>query len=257
MNKTTYLYRLLLISLISVLFLSCKSKSKLAAESDGSNRIEYRFKDLKSVLNNQEIGFKTLNAQVKLSIDLDKKMSAKATLRMEKDKSVWMSISYFGLEVARLKMDEDRINILDKINKKHYTLEYDTWNKKYGTEFTITHFQKLLLGLPVENISRKFDWSQNEGIVDIDNKKSSNDLYWLFYQINQSTLTNQHINTEDKSLFCEYSKEKIKSTLPKKINVNLTLNSPVKVEMKANKVELNKSLKMPFKVSSKYAKVIL
>ena len=194
---------MILFSILSIVS-SCKSRSKRSNTSDGI-ALNYKFKDLKNILNTDHLDFTTLDAKLKVSLDIDKKMSAKATLRMKKDESVWMSVSYFGLEVARMKMDTARISVLDKVNKKHYTLEYDSWNEKYGTEFSISHFQKLLLGQPVELINRQFDWSQKEGIVDIDNKKSSKHLYWLFYQLQQSALVNQTISTKDQQLKCLYS----------------------------------------------------
>lgn len=256
MNKRSFLNYIVILCSIITLFSSCKSKSKLL-DPTAETVLDYRFKDLKHILNTDHLSFKTLDARLKLSIDLDKQMSAKATLRMEKDESVWMSVSYFGLEVARMKMDKKKISVLDKINKKHYTLEYESWNKKYGTEFTISHFQKLLLGQPVESINRQFDWSQKNGIVDLNNQESTKHLYWLFYQLEQSSLTNQTISTKDQQLKCLYSVKRINHTMPEKVNVDLNMDTKIKVELSTNKVELNKSIKMPFKVSSKYETIIL
>jgi len=257
MNKQNYLNYFILASTIILFLTSCKSRSKLPTTTSSEIVVDYKFKDLKHILNTDHLNFNTLDAKLKLNIDLEQKMSAKATLRMKKDESVWMSVSYFGLEVARMLMDNKRISVLDKINKKHYTLDYESWNKKYGTEFTISHFQKLLLGQPVESINRQFDWSQKNGIVDLNNQASSKHLYWLFYQLNQTVLTNQTIITNDQQLKCLYSVKRINNTMPEQVNVDLKLNTKVKVEISTNKVELNKSIKMPFKVSSKYETIVL
>lgn len=256
MNKNIFVkYLLVVITIISV-FSSCKSRSKLS-NSSTEPYIEYRYKDLKNILNTDHLNFKTLDAKIKLSLDLEKKMSAKATLRMKKDESVWMSVTYLGFEVARMKMDEKKISVLDKINKKHYTLEYESWNKKYGTTFTISHFQKLLLGQPVESINRQFKWSQENGVVNISNQTSSKHLYWLFYQLEQSTLINQTISTDKQQLKCQYSAQKVNKTMPEKVEVDVNMNTKIKVEISTNKVELNKSIKMPFKVNSKYETIKL
>lgn len=256
MSNLKYIKHILILFSLLNLFSSCKSRSK---QSNTSTEIvlNYKYKDLKNILNADHLNFKTLDAKLKLSLDLEKKMSAKATLRMAKDELVWMSVSYFGLEVARMKMDTEKISVLDKINKKHYTLEYDSWNKKYGTEFSISHFQKLLLGQPVEGINRQFNWSQTEGTVNIDNKESSKNLYWLFYQLDQSTLVNQTISTQEQQLKCLYSVERINKVMPENVKVDLNMNTKIKVDILTNKVELNKSIKMPFKVSSKYETVVL
>lgn len=256
MNKLQSILRVVLFSILTLIVVSCKSR-KHQTNSGENASVVYKFKDVKSVLNNKEINFETLDANVKIVLETDKKISAKANLRMVKDESVWMSVSYLGIEVARLKMDKEGVNVLDKFNKKHYVLEYKSWNEKYGTEFTITHFQKLLLGIPVENINRQFKWEQKRNVVEVDNQKSSDELYWLFYQINQSALLDQHIVTSESKLECEYSEEKVKKSIPKHIGVNILMKNPVKVDIKTNRVELNKTLKMPFKVSSKYAKVVL
>lgn len=257
MNKRSFFNYFILICSLILFFSSCKSRSQLSQNTSSEIVVDYKFKDIKQILNVDHADFNTLDAKLKLNIDLEQKMSAKATLRMKKDESVWMSVSYFGVEVARMLMDEKKISVLDKINKKHYTLDYASWNQKYGTEFTISHFQKLLLGQPVESINRQFDWSQKNGIVDINNQESSKHLYWLFYQLNQTALTNQTIVTKDQQLQCLYSVRRINNTMPEQVNVDLNLNKKVKVKISTNKVELNKSIKMPFKVSSKYENIVL
>lgn len=256
MSNIKYLkYILILFSIFSIVT-SCKTRSKIKGNSN-EVVLNYKFKDIRNILNTDQLDFKTIDAKLKLSLDLEKKMSAKATLRMKKDESVWMSVSYFGLEVARMKMDKEKISILDKVNKKHYTLEYESWNEKYGTEFSISHFQKLLLGQPVESINRQFHWSQNEGIVNVDNERSSKDLYWLFYQLEQSTLVNQTISTKDQQLKCLYSVKRISQIMPENVKVDLKMDTKIKVDISTNKVDVNKSIKMPFKVSSKYENVVL
>lgn len=256
MNKISYLYKLsiLLITLFTVT--SCKTKSKLK-NSDKNTVVNYKYKDLRQIINTDLDNFKTLEAKLKVKVDLKAKITAKATLRMVKDEKVWMSVSYFGVEVARLFMDKESVNVLDKINKKHYHLLYDSWNKKYGTEFTISHFQKILLGKAVEPVNRQFDWNQDNQTVTVSNKNESQEKYWLDYKIQQYSLTNQTINTKDKSLSCGYSINVIDDLIPEIMNINLTLDRNIKVEMITNKVEKKETVKMPFKVSSKYAKVQL
>ncbi len=256
MSKLKYLKHILILFSLLSIFSSCKSRQK---QSNTSTEVvvNYKYKDLKNILNTDHLDFNTLDAKLKLSLDQGKKMSAKATLRMKKNESVWMSVSYFGLEVARMKMDKEKISILDKVNKKHYTLEYESWNRKYGTEFSISHFQKLLLGQPVEFINRQFDWSQNKSITNVNNQESSKDLYWLFYQIEQSTLINQTISTKDQQLKCLYSIKRINKIMPENVKVDLNMDTKIKINILTNKVELNKSIKMPFKVSSKYETVVL
>lgn len=256
MNKYNFFKYIIFLCTLLTFVSSCKLKSK-ANQTNTETVLDYKFKDLKQILNTDQLNFKTLDAKLKLSVDLEKTMSAKATLRMKKDESVWMSVSYYGLEVARMKMDTKKISVLDKVNKKHYTLEYESWNKKYGTEFTISHFQKLLLGQPVESITRQFDWKQKNGIVDIDNQGSSKHLYWLFYQLEKAALTNQTINTKDQQLQCLYSVERVNKTMPEHVKVDVNMDTKIKVELSTNKVELNKSIKMPFKISSKYETIVL
>lgn len=256
MNNLTPVFKLSLFVLILLSFSSCKTKSKLD-NSANLTEINYKYKDLKQIINSDHNDFETLEAKLKLKVDLKTKITAKATLRMVKDEKVWMSVSYLGFEVARLFMDKESVNVLDKINKKHYELLYESWNTKYGTDFTISHFQKILLGQAVEPINRQFDWKQIDQKVTVSNQNTSEEKYWMFYEIQQNSLTNQTINAQDKTLSCDYSSNIIDVLIPEIMNVNLTLKNNIKVEMITNKVEKNPTVKMPFKVSSKYATVKL
>lgn len=256
MNKLKSILKLSLLISLLWSFSSCKTKSKLNTNTS-TTIVNYKYKDLKNILNSNGEDFKTLEAKLKIKTDIKPNVTAKAVLRMVKDEKIWMSVSFFGLEIARVFMNETSVNVLDKFNKKHYELLYKDWNNKYGTEFTISHFQKILLGQAVEPINRKFEWKQINDLVKVNNKSESLEKYWLDYEVQNASLLNQKINTSEKKLICNYSPVKVENLIPEIMKINLELKNPIQVEMTTTSIEKDKSVKMPFKVSSKYEKVKL
>jgi hypothetical protein len=76
--------------------------------------------------------------------------SFKATIRMAKDSTIWISVS-LGLEVARLMLTEDSVHLLSKIpgNRFAYRGSYDGISDWIGTEMNLRNVQDLLTGRPM------------------------------------------------------------------------------------------------------------
>lgn len=126
----------LLIILAIVLFSSCTRKSSLLSGT----------KDRLEVL---EPSFEYLSSKAKFKFNHNnKKLSAVANFRIQKDSIIWVSITPgLGLEVARVLINRDHAYIIDKWNKKYYEYTLEDLSKQYGFEFSFNLIQSVVLGI--------------------------------------------------------------------------------------------------------------
>lgn len=76
----------------------------------------------------------------------NKKVSATANFRIKKDSVIWISVSGFGLEAARVLMNKNKVHVIDKLKKQYYEYEFSELSKEYGFDFTFDMMQSVILG---------------------------------------------------------------------------------------------------------------
>lgn len=97
---------------------------------------------------------KTLSAKLKTTFQNDKgRQSFTIKLRIEKDKTIWMSASYLGITVAKLLMTPDRIQYYEKLNQTYYDSDYTFIKENTGVNFDFQHIQNILLGQAFNGLS--------------------------------------------------------------------------------------------------------
>ena len=74
-------------------------------------------------------------------------LTATATIRMEKDRRLWVSVSPgLGIEVLRCLITPDSVLVVDRYNKKNYRYDYATLQKKLNFQLNYELLQSALLG---------------------------------------------------------------------------------------------------------------
>lgn len=73
-----------------------------------------------------------------------KKISISGTMTMERDKSVLLSLRFFGMEIGVLYLTPDSILVMDKYNKRYVSERLDSFLG--GIPVTLSNVQDLLIG---------------------------------------------------------------------------------------------------------------
>lgn len=95
--------------------------------------------------------FAYMSAKSKLKFDhAGKKISATANFRIKKDSIIWISVSGFGIEGARVLINEKNVQILDKLKRHYYNYTFEELSKKYDFDFNFQMIQSVILGNLVE-----------------------------------------------------------------------------------------------------------
>lgn len=95
----------------------------------------------------QELNPEWFSSRIRVAYDDgEQSVSGSATLRMQKDELVWMSIKKFGLELARVKVTPDSVYVLDRINREYTIESLDYLASSYGLPANLSGLQDFLLG---------------------------------------------------------------------------------------------------------------
>jgi Domain of unknown function (DUF4292) len=95
--------------------------------------------------------FETCKIKSKISINSSKlRQTIPANINIKKDSVIWISVSLM-LEVARVNITPDTIQILDKLNRKYYGTSFKSLSKMFDFDIDFQILQSALLGnLPIK-----------------------------------------------------------------------------------------------------------
>ncbi len=249
------------ILVISVLLTSCKTKKVV------TNTTVMSMSTKKIIKNHYSNSFekKTIKAKVKAKYQ-DKKNTQSLTikLRMEKDKSIWMSGTYLGFPVAKVLITPNRVMYYEKIKKTYFDGDFRLLSNFLGTEVDFEKLQNLLIGQAILNLKDKRYTSEVEGTSYLIEPKRQEELFDILFWLNPSTfkVNKQEIRQpiEQKKLTVSYTEyQKISDEVfPKKINliaIDKTKRTLLDLEYRA--VVFDEKVTFPFKIPSGYKEIKL
>lgn len=241
---------------LMLLVTSCKSK-KNVAEGDIASI------STRKVINNHiEADFdrKTLNARITAKYK-DPKSSASFSvkLRMEKDKTIWLSATKFGIPVAKAKITPERVSYYEKLNRTYFDGDFALVSKFLGTDLNYEKLQNLLLGQAILDLKKgKFSSDYKNESYEVLPKKS-NDLYEILFVMNPENfkLKSQQVKSRaaQQMLAVSYPNytEVDGETIPKKIAIRAVDKTNVTtINMEYKSVVLDEELTFPFTIPQGY-----
>lgn len=210
----------------------------------------------------QDVRFKTLQAKVR--IDYTEGSSSNGTtvtLRMEKDKVIWMSAP---LGIARIMITKDSVRFYDKLNNHYFDGNFSLLTQLLGTDIDFQKIQNILLGEPLFNL-------RDDTYVKVPNEESyvlqpenQRALFELFFLINPGffKLDSQQLYQplEKRMLQIDYKKyqEVSKQIFPENIRIiALEKNDEIIIDLDFKSIHLNGEVRFPFSIPSGYKEIEL
>lgn len=106
--------------------------------------------DYLNVMVRNQVQAEWMDASARLSFDDgDMSIGGTATIKMQKDKVIWMSVKKFGFEVARAMVTTDSLFILDRFNKEYSAEPISYIAERFKLPADLAMLQQILLGNPV------------------------------------------------------------------------------------------------------------
>ncbi len=83
--------------------------------------------------------------------DAQGKKQAHYRLFWIKDEKLWMSLSLFGIEGLRIQWTPEKLQVLNRLNRTYYEIDYRQWMRRYGIPLSFSEILYLFVGdLPKE-----------------------------------------------------------------------------------------------------------
>ncbi|TPV35127.1 DUF4292 domain-containing protein [Paucihalobacter ruber] len=247
-----------------VLFLTVLSSCKTAKTvlSSGEIDSDLSVKQLIKSTQKQEANFKTLQSKLDLEYTEGKKsQSFNLTLRIEKDKAIWISAT---LGLARALITPDKVQFYDKLNNQFFDGDYKILSEILGTELDFFQVQSLLLGESILNLSKDtYMLSSTNNSYSLSPKKQKA-LYNLMLLFNPSHfkmdgfMISQPL--ENRQLNAQYKKYQIvkNQLFPEEIEILANQdNEEVVIKLEMKSISLNEDLRFPFRIPNGFKEIVL
>lgn len=126
-----------------LLLVSCKTTKTLQV-----NAIKKKSADaIMAQHKRQELQFGTLKARLKIRFERDKQThNPTVSLRMEKDKKIWLSAKLLGISLAKALITPEKIIFYEKIKKTYYEGKLDKTTNWLGIPLDFNTLQALCIG---------------------------------------------------------------------------------------------------------------
>lgn len=211
-----------------------------------------------------EFSKNTIQAKIKVHYE-DPKISQNVVvkLRLKKDEVIWMSGSFLGIPLAKIKITPTSVQYYEKITKTYFDGDFSLISNKLGTELNFHQIQNMLVGQSLLPLNYKHDVqiADNSYLFTPKNQAALFDvLYWINptnFKIDKQVLKDTN---EDQSLSIIYTDYQFlsHSYFPKNIQIDAVQSKKVtQIDMEYRSVEFDKELRFPFKIPSNYKKISL
>lgn len=249
-----------LIVLLLFIALGCKSSKQITSSGDLNTRITA--KQLIKKHNKSEAKFKTLQARVKVEyVQGDKSQSHTVNLRMEKDKTIWLSAT---LGIVRAKITPSKVSFYNKLDNTYFDGDFSLISDLLGTTLDFEKVQNILLGNAIYNLDdEKYDNDIHEGSYVL-SPKNQKELFEIFYLLNPShfKMDSQELaqSLEQRMLKIDYKDyQKIdKQIVPQNVKVIAIENSDeTSISMEFKSVALNADLRFPFRIPNGFDEIVI
>ena len=229
--------------------------------------------------NANKFDYKTL--QIKYNgkfSDGNQKISFGGSIKINKDSAIWINITSFGFEVARLFLTPDSVKFINRFQSLYYSGGYGYLAKKANMSVDFNTLQSIITNeifpypqnnnanfplnyLLLKDSNSVYLQSHSDDIIKSALKPGSGQqkpiVEKLLFGVEEGTLQKVEIKDYPTMRFAEINYSDFKdintSKFPYTIDV-ITKKQKAKIDvnLKFSKIETGKKLKMPFTIPSKY-----
>jgi len=205
----------------------------------------------------KEFRYETLQSRIKANYNDGKKsVSPSISLRMEKDKKIWMSAKFLGFTVVKVYITPNRVSFYEKLNRKYYDGNFEALSGLLGQNIDFEKIQNLFLGQSILDVNTKAldtKWVAPDRISVRSEKQDTRfDLELLFY-ILSAKVSEYKVVKGDKSLLVSYSRYQKVGNQDFPEEVNVIANKIRSIKMTFKSVEINQKLSFPYQIPEGYS----
>ncbi len=249
----------LLVLILSMLTLGACKSTKTVTGGEVDARMS-----TKNIIDNHythQPNFKTLSGRIKIDYSNGKEsQGVNVSLRMEKDKVIWMSAP---LGMVKAHITPNRVSFYNKLQNEYFDGDFSYLSHVLGTELDFDKVQNLLLGNAVLDLRKEsFTSSVTKGNYQLKPKKAR-DLFKILFQVEPKNfkIASQQIAQPDslRQLQAKYTYQNVSGNVfPDEIKVLAEDKGEVTtIDLSFRNLEVNKSMSFPYKVPKGFDKITL
>lgn len=247
----------------SILFLaSCKSTEKITKPiiKPTLSSEDIIFENIRTI----DPLFSTMNSKLEIK---SKGMSLGGSIRMKKDSIIWVSITKFGIEGARVKLTKDSVFFINKLYAEAFSGDYNFFSSLLGFKVDFGIIQSFILAKDFDNYDTKgykIEKNNDNLLIRFENRQTK-DISLpslkqnILYNSQESTIIRNYLEIikNQKSMDVEYSSfvnvQGIK--IPSQYNILIPEFAQDKIQIRLSNHNLNQKLEYPFSIPGSYKRI--
>lgn len=261
--------RFLFLILFSAVLFSCKTTQEINRQRSSLEKLTPQEIIVKNDANPKMKGLVAIKSKVyfktpKLSD------SFKMHIRMKRDSIIWISATYYKVEVARFVFTEDSVKMIDRKNGKYYVGGYTFIQNLYNVPFNFSSLQATILGEPYDQSNYKKVRSYTSkgnyivaGLGELEfkkpngEKKTQQQIYTEWFSGEEFLIAKSKISESKtkKSFTSEIIERKTTNGIPFPVKSNYVILGAEEMSFKADNMKITQpeSQSYPLTISPKYA----
>jgi hypothetical protein len=215
--------------------------------------------------NNARQDFNTLAARMQVRYeDAKQSQSITTSVRMEKDKVIWIKASILGITLAKVLITPAEVSFYESIGRTYFKGDFSLLSDFLGTEINFKQAQAIFLGQSILELNpSKYNTTIVANAYEV-RPKTQDPRFILSMLLNPNNflVSNERIEQpqENKMLTVDYGPyQKIKDDFyPSQIHIEAVENQDKTiVAIKYRKMDLNVSISFPFSIPNGYEQITL
>ena len=247
-------------SLIFILFFVFGCKLAKTVSSEGELNTNLSAKQLIRFNSKNIADFKTLSAKVRADYSRkDESKGATISLRMEKDKTIWISAPF---SVAKVLITPEKVSFYNKLDNTYFDGNFKLLSEFVGTELDFNKVQNILLGDALYNLNKDDYIASTHEESYLLQPKNQKEVFEIFYLLNPAhfKMDSQQFAQplENRILQIDYKnyQEIDKQKLPQNIKIiALESYNETIIDLEYKSVSLNEDIRFPFRIPSGYKEI--
>ncbi len=252
-------YKLLFIFVITAFLVSC------GGSKNATNKVsDVAVAKVIASHNNAYPEFKTIAARIQVAYEDDKKsQSITTSLRIEKDKNIWIKASLLGITLAKVLITPDRVSFYETVGRTYFDGDFALVSDFLGTEINFQQAQALLLGQSIFDLNRDFTSQIQMGNLKLlPKKQDANFIYSILLNASNYKVVSETLSqpSDNRLLDVRYGDYQIEngSFYPSTISINSSEgDSKTSIDLNYRKIDVNVDVSFPFDIPEGYEKITL
>jgi hypothetical protein len=249
--------------LLMVLFASCGGSRTPTGTNLASSTLT-----IKEIIKTHKAaypGFKTLAARANLVFEDDRTTQhITVSIRLEKDKVIWIKASMLGITMAKALITPDRVQYYEKLSGSYFDGDFSLISDWIGADLDFNKAQDILLGQSIFNLNSSDYHSsvvQNKYKVQ-PRMQPHNFIHSLLLNPNNFKVALAHLSQPDKGRMFTVSYEdhqRINGAFyPFTIRINTSENeNKTRIELNYKKIDIDVDIRFPFSIPDGYEEIML